>query len=297
MGWRIVYIEDSEYLSLFLDNIKIQKQEREVIIPLSDIHTLIVDNYKSVLSVNLINKCIDFKVNILLCGIDHMPKTMMFPIKGNNQSPKMLRNQLKWSKKIKEYLQMEIIKGKIENQKQLLIKHKKSNQVIEKLNIFISEVIPGDSTNREGLSAKMYFRELFGPQFIRFSEDTINAGLNYGYSILRSQISKVLLSRGLNPSLGIFHKGAENIFNLSDDVIEVFRPIIDDYVYINLQNQAILTREDRLRLIKLTTNKFNYNKENHTFLNVINLYVNNILDILNNNRVELIIPQFRDYDI
>lgn len=64
MGWRIVYIEESEYLSLYLDNIKIKKNDDEVTIPLSDIHTLIIDNYKSTLSVNLINKCIEAKINL-----------------------------------------------------------------------------------------------------------------------------------------------------------------------------------------------------------------------------------------
>lgn len=143
----------------------------------------------------------------------------------------------------------------------------------------------------------MYFRELFGKDFIRFEQDAVNAGLNYGYSILRSQISKVLLSRGLNPSIGIFHKGAENIFNLSDDVIEVFRPIVDNYVFENLIGSAMLTRENRVSLIKLTTKKMLYNNEKHTFFNVLNLYVNNILDVLQLGIDTLVIPEFKNYDI
>lgn len=143
----------------------------------------------------------------------------------------------------------------------------------------------------------MYFRELFGKDFIRFEQDAVNAGLNYGYSILRSQISKVLLSRGLNPSIGIFHKGAENIFNLSDDVIEVFRPIVDNYVFENLIGSAMLTRENRVSLIKLTTKKMLYNNEKHTFFNVLNLYVNNILDVLQLGIETLVIPEFKNYDI
>lgn len=297
MSWRIVYIEESEYLSLYLDNIKIKQKDDEVIIPLSDIHSLIIDNYKSVLSVNLINKCIEYKINVLLCGIDHMPKTIMYPIKGNNQTPKMLQLQINWNEKIKSIVHMKIVKGKILNQKQVLEYNKKSKDVIDKLDIFINEVKEGDVTNREGLSAKMYFRELYGKHFIRFENDAINAGLNYGYSILRSQISKVILSRGLNPSIGIFHKGAENIFNLSDDVIEVFRPIVDNFVYQNLIGEAVLTREHRVNLIKLTTKKMLYNNEKHTFFNVINMYLNNILDMLNSGIDELIIPEFNMYDI
>ncbi|MCK9470473.1 MAG: type II CRISPR-associated endonuclease Cas1 [Bacilli bacterium] len=297
MGWRIVYIEESQYLSLYLDNIKIKKNDSEVTIPLSDIHSLIIDNYKSTLSVNLINKCIENKVNILLCGIDHMPRSIVFPIKGNNQMPKIIKRQFEWNEDIKSILHSKIVKGKITNQCQLLEKHKKDYAVINKLYSFAEEVKNGDPGNREGLSAKMYFRELFGNGFIRFEDDAVNAGLNYGYSILRSQISKVVLSRGLNPSIGIFHRGAENIFNLSDDIIEVFRPIIDDYVYKNLMKEDILTREHRINLIKLTTKKMIYNGEKHTFFNVVYLYINNILDVLDKGIEELIIPEFKYYDI
>lgn len=297
MSWRIIYIEESEYLSLYLDNIKIRRKDDEIIIPLSDIHSLIIDNYKSVLSVNLLNKCVEYKVNVLLCGIDHMPKSLIYPIRGNNQTPKMLRAQINWNEDIKNILQMKIVKGKILNQKQVLERHEKDLKVIKRLEGFMEEVEPGDVTNREGLSAKMYFRELFGKDFIRFEQDAVNAGLNYGYSILRSQISKVLLSRGLNPSIGIFHKGAENIFNLSDDVIEVFRPIVDNYVFENLIGSAMLTRENRVSLIKLTTKKMLYNNEKHTFFNVLNLYVNNILDVLQLGIDTLVIPEFKNYDI
>ena len=83
-------------------------------------------------------------------------------------------------------------------------------------------VLENDKSNREGLAAKVYFHELFGLDFRRFDDDIINAGLNYGYAILRSQISKTVIAKGLNPCLGIFHKGYDNPFNLSDDIIEVY---------------------------------------------------------------------------
>lgn len=297
MSWRVVYIEESDHLSLYLDNIKIRHKDNDITIPLSDIHTIIVDNYKTVLTVNLINKCMEYNINLLLCGIDHMPVLIVQPIKGNNQSAKMLFTQINWNENIKKNLHMKIIKGKILNQRQVLEKYNKSQEVIKKLNQYISEVEPGDVTNREGLASKIYFRELFGKDFIRFEDDVINAGLNYGYTIIRIQIAKVLLSRGLNPALGIFHRGPENTFNLADDIIEVFRPIVDSYVYKNLIGCEALTREHRVNLIKLTTKKMFYNNEHQTFFNVLNLYVNNILDILNNGVNTLIIPEYKNYDI
>lgn len=296
MGWRIIYIEESEYLNLYLDNIKIKRNGSDVLIPISDIHTLIIDNYKSVLSVNLLNKCSKEKVNVILCGIDHLPQTIIYPISGNNQTPKILKAQFQWSENTKGLLQQTIVKGKIKNQRRILELNKKDKNIIAKLKTFEEEVKPFDSTNREGLSAKIYFRTLFGKGFIRFHEDPINAALNYGYSIIRSQISKVLIANGLNTSIGIFHKGPNNTFNLSDDIIEVFRPIVDNYVCNNIQMDTLFSREHRISLIKLTTKKLLYNGQKHTFFNVVNMYVRNIHDCFKTGNLELIIPNIVLYD-
>jgi len=297
MGWRILYIEDSEYLSLYLDNLKVKKDNQDILVPIADIHTLIIDNYKAVLSVNLINKCTEYKVNIILCGIDHLPQSVIYPSSGNNQAPKMLKQQLSWKQKIKGLLHQNIVKKKIENQIKVLEHNHKSNEVIDKLKNYIEEVLPFDKSNREGLSAKIYFRELFGNNFIRFEEDPINFGLNYGYSIIRSQITKVIISRGLNSSIGIFHNGPSNNFNLSDDIIEIFRPIVDNYVYHNISINTLFSRQHRLDLIKLTTKKMIYENQQQTFLNIINIYVGKILECLRNNNIShLIFPEIVLYD-
>lgn len=297
MGWRILYIEDSEYLSLYLDNLKVKKDNQDILVPIADIHTLIIDNYKAVLSVNLINKCTEYKVNIILCGIDHLPQSVIYPSSGNNQAPKMLKQQLSWKQKIKGLLHQNIVKKKIENQIKVLEHNHKSNEVIDKLKSYIEEVLPFDKSNREGLSAKIYFRELFGNNFIRFEEDPINFGLNYGYSIIRSQITKVIISRGLNSSIGIFHNGPSNNFNLSDDIIEIFRPIVDNYVYHNISINTLFSRQHRLDLIKLTTKKMIYENQQQTFLNIINIYVGKILECLRSNNIcHLIFPEIVLYD-
>lgn len=297
MGWRVVYIEESDYLSLYLDNIKVKKNNQDIIIPISDIHTLIVDNYKASISVNLLNKCSSNKVNIILCGLGHMPQTIVYPISGNNQTPAILKKQFLWKERIKGLIHQKIVIEKIKNQAKVLERHKRNKDVINKLYQFSQEVLIHDSGNREGLSAKMYFRELFGSDFIRFSEDSINAGLNYGYAILRTQISKALISRGLNVSIGIFHHGPENMFNLSDDIIEIFRPLVDNYVAVNLNYETLFSREHRINLVKLTTKKMIFKEEKHTFFNVINKYIGDILNSLNTGNLEINFPIIDFYDI
>lgn len=252
MGWRILYIENAKSMRLYLDNIKIERETGDLTVPLADIHTLVIDNQMITLTTPLLVKCSEYNINIIICSLEHMPSTIVSPVSGNYQSSLMLKKQIEWDSKMKEILWKRIVENKIENQGDLLIHFNKSTDVISKIKDFEFEVEDNDATNREGLAAKMYFRELFGPNFIRFDDDVVNAGLNYGYSILRSLISKTLVAKGLNPTLGIFHKGYNNPFNLSDDIIEVFRPLIDEYVYVNLKDAIIFKKQNRLELINHT---------------------------------------------
>jgi len=278
MSWRIVYIEESEYLSLYLDNLKVLKNDEEYLIPINDIHTIILDNYKTKLSVHLINALTKSNVNFVICGIDHLPQTIVLPHSGHKLSFQMLNKQLAWSKNLKAIIHKFIIKNKIRNQRDLLKQLNMNEYTIEILENYINDIQLGDKTNREGLSAKVYFRELFGTKFLRFDDDVINAGLNYGYAILRSQITKVLVAKGLNTSIAFFHIGRENEFNLSDDIIEPFRPIIDYWVYKNLLEEEIFLREHRLNIIKFTTGKAYIENKHQTIFNAIKIYVDNILN-------------------
>ena len=288
MSWRVIYIESSDYLSLYLDNLRIKKGIDETIIPLSDLNSIVIDNNNIVLSTALINKCMEYKVNIILCDIYHLPNALIIPYSGNYQSTAQLKKQIDWTDDIKNIIWKIIIEKKILNQSMILLKHRRDKKVIDHMTKFSDEVKPGDKTNREGLAAKIYFRELFGKDFIRHADDIVNAGLNYGYSILRSQISRALVARGLNPHLGIFHKGRSNQFNLADDVIEVFRPIIDDYVFINLLESDSFIRDHRLALIELTTEKIKIDGNYQTIVNAMNIMIDSILNAIETGNIDLI---------
>jgi len=279
MGWRILYIDEGEYLSLYLDNIKIKNKEenRELVVPINDLHTLIVDNYRTVLSTHLLNALTKNNVNVVLCNVSHMPQSLLVPVSGNKSAPLMLRKQLAWNEHVKHTVHQSMVKAKIVNQIELLAHADIGGDAILKLKEFAKDVLPGDKTNREGLAAKMYFRALFGPDFKRFAEDVLNAGLNYGYSIFRSQISKTVLAKGLNPCLAFFHQGPNNQFNLSDDFLEPFRPLVDHYVYENLRDQKLFNREHKMALIRQSTLKVRFNGKKQTFFNAANQYVDTIV--------------------
>lgn len=189
------------------------------------------------------------------------------------------------------------MKAKIFNQIEILKKNNKNLEVITKLYQFLSEVDPGDTTNREGLSAKVYFREMFGDNFVRFNDDIVNIGLNYGYSIFRSLISSIIVAKGYLPNLGIFHKGKQNMFNLSDDIIEVFRPIVDDYVLNNMMEDILFKQEHREALIQLTNKKVKIDNRKQTIPNAIYIYIESILKELENNEKSFVFPSPVCYDL
>lgn len=208
-----------------------------------------------------------------------------------------ISKQIRWDENKKKRIQQKIVKAKIYNQIEILKKNDKNFNVIQKLFQFIDEVELGDSTNREGLAAKMYFREMFGDDFIRFDEDIVNAGLNYGYSIFRSLISAIIVAKGYLPNIGIFHRGKQNMFNLSDDIIEVFRPIVDDYVLNNMFDDILFKQEHRESLIQLTNKKVKIDNRKQTIPNAIHVYLENIFKELESDEEVYLFPLPHCYDL
>ena len=207
----------------------------------------------------------------------------------------VLRKQLEWTNDQKQYLHQQIVIHKIINQIDAcyICKVDTFQDNFARLNLYVEEVTLGDTTNKEGLSAKVYFSLMYGKQFRRFEEDVINGALNYGYAVLRSQISKTLIAKGLNTALGIFHRGPGNNFNLSDDIIEVFRPIIDIWVSKNITADIEeLTKEHRLGLIKATTGKVIINGKKQTIFNAISIMVDSIINYFDNGDMDILFPSF-----
>ena len=278
-------------MRLYLDNLKVEiNEKKEVNFPIADIQILVIDNYKSTLSIPLINKLTEYNVCTIICGIDHLPKSYILPINGNFASSGNLFKQIQWSQERKDYIHAEIVKHKIKNQIEILKENERGFGVTEKLYEFIDTTISGDQTNREGLAAKMYFRALFGSDFIRFEQDVVNAGLNYGYSVFRSLITSIIVAKGYIPNLGLFHKGKQNMFNLSDDIIEVFRPIVDNYVFNNMTEDILFKQSHRDELIGLTNNKIMIDDRKQTISNAIGIYLDSIFKFMDGENIELLFP-------
>lgn len=292
MSWRVVYIEKSDRLKLYLDNLKVVREESEVLVPLSDIHTIIVDNQQTVVTARLINKLSKYHILLVFCDEKHLPNTYILSPHSHHQSSKMLKKQISWSTNIKKNMWKQIIQIKIYNQASVLHHLKRSDAVVHQLYVLAETVLEGDQSNREGHAAKLYFKELFGSSFIRerSSLDGINSGLNYGYIVLRSTVARSLIAAGLHPGLGIGHINQYNAFNLADDIIEPFRPIVDLWIAILMDEKDYLDMKTKQKLVYLiSNNKILIGNQKQTILNAISLLIQSFIKSMDEENPDLLV--------
>ena len=173
-----------------------------------------------------------------------------------------------------------IIKNKIHNQGKIL--EKLNIHGYEKLYEYENQVELGDKTNREGHAAKVYFNLLFGKDFIRGKGDNVNIALDYGYTILLSIFNREVVSKGYITPLGINHKNEFNQFNLSCDLMEPYRPLVDYIVYNNINN--VLDKSYKYKLINVINESVNIEYKEQFVSNAIPIFINSVFRFLENER-------------
>lgn len=275
MSWRIIYVENASKLSLNLDNLQVVHNLEKYNINLDEISTIVIEDYKSIITSRLLSKLCELGINVIFTSVNKMPVGSLHPYTNNSRTSKVNKQQLRISNVAKNLIWKEIIEKKIKLQAKVLEINKIKDNYLNK---YAEEVVPGDLKNKEGQAARIYFKKLFGSEFIRFEEDIINYSLNYTYQTIRSKISQIIIARGLNPSLGIHHKSEYNYFNLSDDTIEVYRPIIDYYVLqaIKESNIKYLTPEFKEKLLNIYNYKICIGEKKMKLKNSIEIYVGHL---------------------
>lgn len=278
MSFRTVVITRQSKITYKNRFLVVKQENDEKYIHLSEIDTIIVDSISVSISAYLLKELADNKINIIFCDEKHNPFGEVVPYYSKHNTSKMIKEQIKWKASDKDKIWAEIVKNKIMNQALLL---KKTKSLKYKLILsYINEVVDGDKTNREGHAAKVYFNALFGNDFVRNSDDTINAALNYGYAILLSTINKEIINNGYLTQLGIHHKNEFNEFNLTCDLMEPFRIVIDNFVYYNQARK--LDTEYKLDIVNILNGTFKYQGKNHTLKDIIKMFVKNTLESINN---------------
>lgn len=280
MSFRTVVITKQSKMS-YKNRFLVVKQDcDEKYIHLSEIDTIIVDSISVSISAYLLKELSDNKINIVFCDEKHNPFGELSSYYSRHNTSKQIMIQTAWKRKEKDNVWDFIVKNKIMNQALMLnkINSDKYNLLVN----YIDDVINGDKTNREGHSAKVYFNELFGKKFVRNYDDNINAALNYGYAILLSTVNKEIVNNGYITQLGIHHKNEFNEFNLSCDLMEPFRIVIDCFVFYN-QNRNF-DKDYKLDLVNLFNDIYKYNNKKYSLKDIIKFYVKNTLDSIEDNK-------------
>ena len=217
-------------------------------IPIEDIGFVLINHPMVSISMPLLNELASNNIAVVFCDEKGLPQSMLLNFDSNLTQGKIISEQLVAGEVLKKNLWRQIIVSKIKNQSLLLNKLGLDGESLKPLYMNVKS---GDSDNKEGIAARLYFKTLFGKEFTRDrNAGGINAFLNYGYAILRAATVRAALSSGLFPALGIFHHHRSNAFPLADDIMEPFRPFVDEIVYdLFRQNQSELTKENKGKLI------------------------------------------------
>lgn len=284
-GWRTIVITERCKLDVRYNNMNIRKKDELNIVNISEIAVLIIESTAVSLTTSLLSELSKNKVKIIFCDEFHNPESELIPYYGSYDCSERVKKQFQWYEDFKENVWTLIVYEKIKKQMEnLKYLNKEQSDLLFK---YMNEIEHFDVTNREGHAAKVYFNSLFGKKFSRENmNDKINKALNYGYAILLSSFNREIVLNGYLTNLGIFHKNKFNPFNLSCDIMEPFRPIVDKKVYF-MEFEDFKTEEKR-QVQSILKEPIYINKKKYYLLDAIKIYTKSILDALDNNDISLI---------
>lgn len=290
MGYKNIMISNSVKLSVKNQQLQISGME-EVTIPLEDINCILIENMTISLSSYLLQACSEQGIAVYLCDGKHLPNTVLLPLVRHSRHYKMLKAQLEINKPFQKRLWQQLVIQKIINQSRCLRFLEREGW--QQLDAMQRQVLSGDKTNVEARAAAFYFRELVGTKFYREEDSIINSALNYGYAILRGLIARTLICYGFEPSVGLFHHSELNSYNLADDFIEPFRPIVDLYVmnhFQYLERESDLTPDMKKGLFRLLSFDMTIQEEKHSVSNSVDKAVMSFNSCLMGLKEELLLP-------
>lgn len=271
MSWRSLIISRPSKLSLENNQLLI-KQEEIWNVPLEDISVIVLETHQVVITAGLLSKLCDNNTVLITCNQKHIPNGYLLPYYQHSRQTKITNEQIAITEPFKKRCWQTIIKQKVKNQAYVL-RCTGNWKFEEKILNLEKKVDSGDTKNYEAQIAKIYFEQLFAKGFNRNYDNIFNACLDYGYSIIRGAIARTLVQYGYMPCLGIHHRSELNNYNLADDFIEPFRPIVDLYVIQHVHKDDEFTTNLRKELVDLLNYDVIIDGKQHSVLNAINVMV------------------------
>lgn len=251
MGWRSVVISQPAYLSLCRGQFHIKlADDSEASVPLEDLSAIILDNPQITISQPMLCELAEAGIVVVTVDTQHLPNGIFLPYQSYHRTLKRLRAQLTLPRPTIKRWHQQIIQQKIRNQAQTLA-YTGQDKPVQALMRLATNVKSGDPDNVEGQAAALYFRYLLSQPIKRRVPNFFNGALNYGYAVVRACIARSIVASGLQPALGLFHENEQNAFNLADDLIEPYRPLLDYWVlqhYLD-EEERELTPQDKGKLV------------------------------------------------
>ena len=283
MSWRTIVISESVKLDYSMGYLVVRRHDTTRI-HLSELYMLMIESTSVSLTAALLSELNKKKVKVIFCDEKRNPSSELVPYYGAFDTSAKIKKQISWSDAIKEAVWTEIVSEKIRKQAEHLREYGKSES--DMLLDYVSELEPGDPSNREGHAAKVYFNALFGLDFTRTAENSVNAALNYGYSLILSCFTREITANGYLTQLGLFHDNMFNQFNLASDLMEPFRPIVDRIVCLNLPEK--FEKEEKHIMLSLLEMEVLISGKREVLTNAIKIYCKSVFDALNDNDHSLI---------
>lgn len=290
MGYRNIKIES--FIGLHIKNSQLIIGDKGVSFPLEDINCVLIENQSVTVSSYMLQEFAKNEIALYVCDEKHLPNAVLLPLVKHSRHFKMLTRQIEVGKPLIKRLWQQIIVCKIKNQA-LCLKEMELDGC-DKLLAMTKEVQSGDKTHVEAKAAAYYFRALYGDEFTRDNECIINSAMNYAYAIIRGLIARSIVCYGLEPSLGMFHHSELNSFNLADDLIEVFRPLVDLYVASNFDIAEVdsdLTPQIKRDLFNIINYDMSVKGDKRIISNCIDMLVYSYSGAIQGNRTDLELPE------
>lgn len=287
MGWRTVVVNTHSKLSYKNNHLIFKDATRTEMIHLSEVDILLLETTDIVLSTMLIKRLVDENILVIFCDDKRIPTAHLMPYYARHDSSLQLSRQIDWEETVKAEVWTHIISQKILNQSIYLSacgfieKSQSIMNLYQSLELF-------DPSNREGHSARIYFNTLFGNDFNRELDNDINASLDYGYTLLLSMFAREVVLSGCMTQFGLKHANQFNQFNLASDIMEPFRPIIDQIVYENRNHSFVKIKRE---LFTIFSDTFQYNNKEMYLTNIVSDYTKKVIKALNNKGKG--VPEFR----
>ena len=283
MSWRVVVISKRAKLDYQLGYLVV-RNENVTKIHLGEISTLLIESTAVSITTSLLAELTKKKIKVIFCDEKRNPSSELVGYYGSHDTSSKVRNQIQWSRNSKDAVWTEIVTEKIRKQKKLLEYQGKEESKL--LDSYLQEIKWNDETNREGHAAKVYFNALFGLDFTRTTDCSVNSALNYGYSIILSVFTREITANGYITQLGLFHDNMFNQFNLASDLMEPFRVLVDKEV-LEMKFEEFEVDEKR-RLVNILNREVVIDGKVQYVNNAVKIYCKSVFDALNENDSSLI---------